>query len=275
MRIKLEVSVTANRWRAIAADLRERIERGEWASGDRLPTNRQLMDHYDTTSQATVARAIAALVAEGVLVSDPVAPRRGVHVRSRHLVRRDLVAGLHMEYERAAMGNDEDADSVGLFEAATGTEPSHLSVDVTYDSAVADNVIAQILGTTEGAALLRRTFRYAIKGTPHQLVTSYMTREVSDAAGLVDASNERVGRGTIAQLRSVDIHIDSVTIEIEARLPTASEVRELAIPAGVPVFANRRVMRAAGQPVEVSFAVVPGDRIAYTLNVDLAKEAVA
>lgn len=261
-----------NRWRAIVTDLRGRIERGEWSPGDQMPTNRELMQRYRTTSQAMVARAIAVLVAEGVLVSDPAAPRRGVHVRSRHLVHRDLVAGLRMEYERAAAGDDEDANSVGLFEAATGTESGNLVIDITYGLAIAEHALARILGIAEGAALLRRTFQYVIEDTPHQLVTSYMTQEVSDAAGLVDPSSERVGRGTIAQLRGADIHIDSVIIEMEARLPTATEVHELAIPAGVPVFAHRRVMRAAGQPIEMSFAVAPGDRVAYTLNVELGEE---
>ncbi|MGH3694052.1 MAG: UTRA domain-containing protein [Pseudonocardiaceae bacterium] len=195
-------------------------------------------------------------------------------MRSRHLVRRDLVAGLRMEYERAAAGDDEDANSVGLFEAATGTESDNLAIDITYDSAIAEDELARILGIAEGATLLRRTFRYIIEGTPHQLVTSYMTRKVGEAAGLAGASSERAGRGTIAQLRGADIHVDSVTIEIEARLPTATEVHELAIPPGVPVFAHRRVMQAAGQPVEISFAVVPGDRVAYTLNVELGKEVV-
>lgn len=265
----------ANRWRAIATDLRGRIDRGEWVAGDQLPTNRELMEHYRTTSQATVARAIGALVAEGVLVSDPAAPRHGVHVRSRHLVRRDLVAGLRMEYERAVAGDNADGSGGGLFEAATGTEPGHLDVQISYDADSASNTVAEALGIPTQTALLCRTFRYVIDGTPHQLVTSYMTREVSEAAGLTSPADEQVGRGTIAQLRGGGIHVDSVIIDMEARLPSEAEVQELAIPTGVPVFAHQRIMRTGRQPVEVSFAIVPGDRVSYTLNVQLGTEVVA
>ncbi|MGH3904849.1 MAG: GntR family transcriptional regulator [Pseudonocardiaceae bacterium] len=253
------------RWRGIADDLRARIERGEWTSGDLLPPHRDLMRYYRTTSQATIARAIAALVSEGMLVSDPAAPRRGVRVRSRHLVQRDLVAGLRLEYQRAMSG--EEGGEVGLFEAMTGI--GGLDVQISYELIAADVHVARSLDVVEGTPLLVRTFCYTIEGTPHQVVRSHMTADVAHAAGLTAVTCERPGRGTIAQLRDADIHVDRVKIEMEARVPTTTEVNELAILAGVPVFAHRRVMYAAHHPVEMSMAVVAGDRVSYIVNVDL------
>lgn len=257
--------MSARRWRGIADDLHARIKRGEWMPGDLLPPHRDLMRHYRTTSQATIARAIAALISEGMLVSDPAAPRRGVRIRSRHTVQRDLVAGLRLEYQRAMAG--EEGDEVGLFEAMTGI--SGLDVQISYDRVAADTNTARSLSIAEGTLLLSRTFCYTIEGTPHQIVRSYMTADVAHTAGLTAATGERPGRGTIAQLRDADINVDRVTIDMEARVPTAAEVSELAILTGVPVFAHRRTMYAADHPVEMSIAIVPGDRVSYVLNVDL------
>ena len=258
-----------NRWRAIADDLRRRIERGEWAPGDQLPPHRDLMESYATTSQATLARAMAALTAEGLLVSDPRAPRRGVYVRSSRLVRRDLVAGLRMEHQRAVAG--DDGGGFGLFETATGLTPGSLDVDVTYAAATADASSAAALDIAQGDPVLRRTFRYTIEGTPHQVVCSYMSLDSATAAGLVDASSEQIGLGTIAHLRRAGIYVDRVGIEMQARVPSPAEAVDLAVPPGVPVFSHQRTMYAGERPVETSIAVVAGDRVAYTLNVDLAE----
>lgn len=257
----------APRWRGIADDLRERIKCGEWTVGQQLPTHREFMAHYGVTSQATVARALAALTAEGVLMSDPAAPRRGMRVRSRHLFWRHLVGDLRMEHERAVTDYDGE---LGLFEANTGADPDDTNVDITYESVVADAAIAERLGLAEGAPLLQRTFRYVFKGTPHQLARSYLDADLADTAGLADALGERPGLGTVGQLRAADVHVDRVRIELESRIPTQTEVDELAVPAGVPVFVLQRVMYAAERPVETLTAVVPGDRVAYTLTVELA-----
>lgn len=258
----------ANRWRAIADDLRQRIERGEWAAGDVLPTQRELMRQYDTTANGTVARALSALTAEGVLVADPSAPRRGTRVRSRHRVQRDLIAGLRMEYEQAVAG--DHGGGTGLFEQMTGTSPGDVEVAIRYESAGAPPAVAAVLGVPESTTVLMRTFRYSIERTPHQLVMSYMSADVARAAGLTDDSCERPGVGTIAQLREAGVDVGRVTITLEARIPTLEETTELAVPPGVPVFAHERVMYVAERPVEMSRAVVAGDRVAYFFDVDLA-----
>ncbi|MFB7837799.1 winged helix-turn-helix domain-containing protein [Streptomyces sp. NPDC056056] len=67
-------------WHYIVADLRRRIDDGEWAQGETLPSMRQLADEYETASHAPVSRAVLHLINEGCLTSDPAAPRRGVQV---------------------------------------------------------------------------------------------------------------------------------------------------------------------------------------------------
>lgn len=56
----------------VAADLRQRIARGEWANGDRLPSEHALSEHYGV-SRATIRTALQDLESRGMTVT-----RRGV-----------------------------------------------------------------------------------------------------------------------------------------------------------------------------------------------------
>ncbi len=251
------------RWRAIADDLRTRIGRGEWAPGERIPTQRELTRTYGA-SPSTVSRAMAALVSEGILRSDPTAPRNGMHVRARHLIRRPLDGGLRIEHQRAVTGDDT---TVGIFEADTGVDEVDFRATYTHD--VTDADAATALGLPVDTPLLRRVYRYALGDEPHQMVCSHLPETIAQAAGLMDETAEIKGRGTIAQLRDAGITVDRVEIELEARIPTVLEVAELAIPNGVPVVVQRRISYSDGVSVAVHASVVPGDRIVYTLTVDL------
>jgi DNA-binding GntR family transcriptional regulator len=51
----------------VIADLRERIERGEWQADDRLPSVAALADHYGV-ARRTVTRALQTLAADGLVV---------------------------------------------------------------------------------------------------------------------------------------------------------------------------------------------------------------
>ncbi len=52
--------------RRVEADLRRRIEAGEWASGEALPSIASLAVHYDV-SRATVAKALRRLADDGLV----------------------------------------------------------------------------------------------------------------------------------------------------------------------------------------------------------------
>lgn len=55
-------------FRKIAEDLQERIRRGEYPPGSRLPTYRELKEIYAPTSTSTLQRAIGLLQERGVVV---------------------------------------------------------------------------------------------------------------------------------------------------------------------------------------------------------------
>src|SRR5215475_4807963 len=56
--------------RQIAQSLRDRIQAGEWAAGERIPSIPALADAYGVAKQ-TVQRAIDQLRVEGILITRP------------------------------------------------------------------------------------------------------------------------------------------------------------------------------------------------------------
>jgi DNA-binding FadR family transcriptional regulator len=58
-------------------DLRDRLEEGEWASGEALPSNSKLAEEYET-SRSTIARVMRTLAEEGLV---EIIPRRGTYKR--------------------------------------------------------------------------------------------------------------------------------------------------------------------------------------------------
>lgn len=60
-------------YRRVQDDLRARIARGEWPSGSKLPSTRELVEHYrsalglPTLSRLTIRRAIENLIEAGEL----------------------------------------------------------------------------------------------------------------------------------------------------------------------------------------------------------------
>ncbi len=66
-------------YRQLAAILRARIERGDWAPGRAIASESQLVQEYGL-ARTTVRRAIKLLVEEGVVF---VVPQRGTYVAER------------------------------------------------------------------------------------------------------------------------------------------------------------------------------------------------
>lgn len=57
-------------WRVVAADLRRRVESGEWPPGAPLPSLSALSDEYGV-SQTTARKAVSSLVAAGLAETSP------------------------------------------------------------------------------------------------------------------------------------------------------------------------------------------------------------
>jgi GntR family transcriptional regulator len=243
-------------------DLRMRITAGEYQPGDQLPRVRELLATYGIRSRSGIDEALNTLEAEGLIERQHGSK---IFVRRRHVVRRDLVAGLQLEYRHAVSG---EPAKTGLFEAITGEDD--VEVSITYQQVAAGKRVGELLKVDPAAPVLARTFHYKVTGKPHQVARSFMPAATAAAAGLVGPESERLGIGTIAQLRAAGCLVDRARLTIDSRMPTAAEARELEIPPGTPVYEHWRVMIARDAPVEVSTAVVAANGIQYFLDVTLA-----
>jgi DNA-binding GntR family transcriptional regulator len=54
----------------VAADLRRRIDAGEWASGEQMPSTRTISEQYDVSSR-TAVKVYRLLADEGLVVITP------------------------------------------------------------------------------------------------------------------------------------------------------------------------------------------------------------
>lgn len=251
--------------KAVAAAIRERIASGEYPPGSQLPRLQDLRREFGVGSITTMNAVLRLLESEGLLV---VRHGSGIYVRKPHVVLRDLVAGLRVEY-RLARG--EEPPAVGIFEAVTGAEG--VTVTTEYQRMPAPERAAALLQCPYEAEVLERTFRVMIGDVPHQESRSYMLAATADRAGLTGPEVEQPGATTMAQLLAVGIVVDRVRLIIGTRMPTAEETTSLAILPGTPVFAVWRPMFAGDDPVEVSVTVVPGDQVAYVAMVELGGDS--
>ena len=135
-----------SRYLDIAAELRARIEGGEWEPGAKLPRMADLAREYGV-NRDTLARAIAILEAEGLVWA---VPRRGTVVR------------YGMSRPRRPRGNQVKrnvaTDSPGYsFPSASGQEVwTHRIQATARPEKMTDPRLARMLGVPEGTEVMRQ-----------------------------------------------------------------------------------------------------------------------
>lgn len=229
----------------IANDLRSRIEDGEIPPGEAIPSVSALIDQYDT-SNSTIQAAIRALKAAGLVESRQ---GKGVFVR---LVQRTVSRSA--EYTSPPPGDDP----------ARYRAPSRL---LGIAEVVPPSDVAEKLGLDDGVRAVRRSRLMVEKGKPIELVDSYFPVEIARGTEL-DSPGGLKG-GSLAALRRLGYTPRNPAMEwVQARMPTASEARDLRLPPGTPVLRLLRVTYTDGRlPIEALVMVFGGDR--YTLEYDL------
>jgi GntR family transcriptional regulator len=233
-------------YRQIAGVLRDAIERGELAPGDRLPSESELMRHFGV-AQGTVRNALGLLRGEGLVVAEH---GRGVYVRTRPRLRRlghDRFARRHREAGKAAYLAESEAEDV---------KPA---VEVFFAGPdKADATTAKRLSLRAGSKVLVRQRRYLSDDHPTELATSYIPWDLAKGTPMVE---ENPGPGGVyARLEEAGHRLDHFDEEITARMPTPEEAKALRLAAGTPVLTLvRTAFDTDGQPVEVCDTVMSAD----------------
>lgn len=243
----------------IADDIRMRIERGELAPGDSLPTIEELCEQWQCSANPA-REAIALLKQQGLISTGQGKPpvvraplRRVVRSSERHQVEKDLV--LAPEGERRALG---------VAETDMGATLGELPLSVEYDEIEAENDLAGVFEVSPGTKLLRRIYGMSEPRSHRRQAwsVSYIpTALISANPALLDAANEPWPGGTQHQLHTVGIEIAKMVDVVTAAMPTTADAKQWELDAGVPMIRVRRIsIDTQGRVVEVSDADFPADR---------------
>ncbi len=229
------------RYQQIADQLREAIQRGDYAPGDPIPSETQLVEKYGL-SRPTIRQAIAILRAEGLL---RVEHGRGAFVRQRPPVRRTS----RTRYQQSL--RTQTLLTAGLTSEITQTTRAIPPVEV-----------AVLLDIDEDAeAFARRRILRTPDGTAVEIATSWFPLQIVQAAPLL-AETRPIPSALFAYVEEQTGRTYTTGTErIGARMPTPSEATALGLPVGIPVLTVVFAARdERDQPLEVVESVYPADR---------------
>lgn len=239
------------KYEEMAADLRSRIERGEWTAGDRLPTTDELVGQYGH-SRETVRAAVDVLSREGLV---RVVKRLGTVVQDRSVGRRRVPRKSHVMRDPrrgyvfpAAKRPDEPWDTHGQPKREFAAIPESVAVH---------------LGVEPEAEVMRRRRITSPAGEPpFQIADSWIHPDALAEAPQAGEINTGPG-GYLDRLEEADHGPLSWEEVTRTRMPTREEARLLQIGTEMPVLETTTIGTSArtGRPVEASVRVIPGDRV--------------
>ncbi|OAN77082.1 phosphonate metabolism transcriptional regulator PhnF [Sulfitobacter sp. EhC04] len=228
-------------WRSIATTLRGEISAGQYAPGDKLPTEAVLAARFGV-NRHTVRHALAALAEDGVVFA-----RRGAGVFVTQ-VPTDYPIGKRVRFHQnlTSAGRVPTKRILSMqTRGATGTERSLL--------ALADGAQVHVV---DGLSLA--------DDLPVAVFTS-----VFPAARFPDlpAYLEEAGSVTEALRRSGVRDYTRASTRLKAKLASATQALHLQIAEGAPVLFSTSVnVDPEGRPVEFGSTWFAGDRITLTLD---------
>lgn len=258
------------KYERIANDLREKIQTGALAPGERLPTEQALCTEY-RVSLPVVRRALEVLAAEG-----RTSTRHGIgtYVRVPRQPVRRTPERYHWEKDRARLP-EAQRRRTGATERDTGLTMADLDFQAKYTTVPANEDLAAVFSVPVGAKMLQRTYRTRSQGehAPFSLIHSYLVYDIAaENPALLDASNEPWPGGTQHQLSTIGVEVDRITDRIQARPPGPTETESLDLPPGVPVFLLRKTsIDIHNRVVEMSDVVIPADRTEFVYTTQLAR----
>lgn len=234
-------------YRQLAEIICEQIISGELGPGDPLPSEAQLARDYEIGLN-TVKQALTKLREQGLIIS-----KRG----TPHQVRPVRV----ISSERYAAGQENyEPDRESNFAREHGVPWSEFQVGREYRVIPAPPRVALSLQLPKGTPVYERTFTHGTGGVPLRFGQSYLEERRFANSPLTNPDEPLWPGGTIAQLRSIGIHLTHSHAEVMARVATKDEATKLNLPNGSPVLEVWRIQYAGDDPIETARHVYPPDR---------------
>lgn len=249
----------APKWRELADRLADRINRGEYGPGQRLPHIRDLVEAGEG-SKATVHAAYKALESEGLVTSSR---GHGTVVRPRVPLKRIGVE----RYDKAKW---RDGDEVAFIADRVASERAYRRNDQTQtvERVEAPPAAAEALGVPIGSQVYARARLVKEGDQPTHTLTSYYRPEHVEGTRLVDPTPGPAGRGGgFRVLYEAGYEIDHMREVLFARVPTQDEVKQLWLPPGEPVMElHRTTCTEDGTVVEFALRVHAASRFAWAYD---------
>lgn len=236
---------TAPRIHQIAADLRSRIDEGEFPPGSKLPSTRMLSEHYGISSQA-IARVVALLKADGVAEGRQGA---GVFVRAWQ----PLVYRPQSEFRRKP-------PTVDIYTSLLDSEGREGGQSIKVNVVIPEEPIRRRLQLAEDERVaVRRRTSYVDGEEPFATDDSYVPLKLVEGSEWMTEGS--VDRGTNQVLAELGAELVQALDEIYLRMPKPAEVERLKLSTGTPVAELISTNHDRdGRPVQVTVCVLPGDR---------------
>lgn len=243
-------------FKQIADLLREGIADGRFAPGEKLPSEAELMTHFDV-ARMTARQAVAELKTQGLAHSEH---GRGVFVRSRPTVRRQAS-------ERFARRHRVAGKAAFLAESASVGKPSVDQLEV--DEVPAPDDVRGRLRLRRGTHVVRRSRRYLIDDEPVELAITHVPSKL--ARGTLIAERHTGPGGVYARLEESGHRLARFTEEVSARMPSPDERRRLRLEPGIPILVVVRIAYSTDDvPVETTETIKASPRyvLEYSFSAD-------
>jgi DNA-binding GntR family transcriptional regulator len=221
----------------VVAEIKARIERGDYPAGSLLPSEHQLVEAFGV-SRPTIVKSLSVLRQEGWVETQQ---GKGSFVRGR-----PALDGA----ERTRPGDDV----VGLPETELAGELVQAGVKL------APVRITTLLGLDQGARAFLRQRLLSDDGEPVELASVWMSLDMAAGTDLAspDPMNESIRYHLHARKK---VRFDHAVERITARHPTGEEAALLQVDAAAPVLGVTIIVYdAIRAPIQVVDLVLPGER---------------
>jgi GntR family transcriptional regulator len=234
--------------RVIADDLRNKIESGDLAPGDKLPSERELADQYGT-ARNTAREAVRLLTGAGLVTAEH---GRGSFVRP-------ITPLIRLGNDRYSPKYRESGLSPFLLECAKQGKTGRFEV-LSIERVQPPAEVAERLNMSPHTkSVLRRENVFYADDDPVHRITTYIPWPIAKGTGLLQEDVPHP-YGIHGVLEDQHHTMTRIREEISTRMPRPEEIRHLQLRPGVPVLdVLHTSIDQDGEPYEVTRFVMRGD----------------
>ncbi|MFD7640176.1 GntR family transcriptional regulator [Kitasatospora sp. NPDC059795] len=234
------------KYQLLAADLRRRIDSGEWEDGGRLPVESELEGQYGV-ARNTVRLAVDVLVNEGRVVR---VQGKGTYLRRQ------------ARYDHRVHPRSHRRGALPVAGETYAAEARRAGLDLSFEYEVwavrARRDVADWLGLQPEDAVMMRRQRCLVAREPYAIEDSHYWPGLADGTPLMEdlpapGGDER----TLADLGRTET---TATDHLTARMPDPAEAAWFGLGPGVPLLVNTRVTRDRRGPIRVVETRYAADR---------------